>query len=816
MTKNVYHILPLFSLTMLAACGGKAVVETENQRPGAPEVRIGPNDPKTSDDLVAVIVTDAPDPDGDTVTYTYRWFQNGLPRTELGTDTVPAAETSRGDAWEVRVTPNDGASDGPDASAKTTILNTAPTVSVSITPGSPDTDADLTAVVTVEDADGDTTSLSYAWTRDGAPTDVNEPVVEADQTAHGEVWSVRVTATDDTDAGEPADAQVEITNAAPEVLAVDLTPATPSASDDIVATPHAYDLDGDALTYTYTWYVDGAAVASGSSDVLESGSFSKHQRISVEVVPDDGASLGESFTSSDVEVVNSAPTATYADITPATAYEASTLTCSPVGFSDADGDPEGWTYEWVINGRTAGTDATIDGSAFNRDEEVWCLATAYDGEEAGSQVYAGPLVIQNTAPVLASAELSTLAPTASDTLTVNLGAASDADGDTVSYSYQWYVNGAVVSTSSTLTPSRFDAGDTIIVAVRPYDGTDYGAAVTSSTATALNTAPVIRSVSLSPVTVYTDDTITASVSASDADGDTLTYRYTWYVDGVAHSGGSTLRGTAYFDKGQEVYVTVYADDGTDTSADSSSSVVTVQDKPPSTPVVAISPNPPSYGDDLTCDVVTAAVDADGDSVAYTFSWTLDGAAYTDAIDGTTSSTVLSTDVAQNDLWACTVQAEAGGETSTATDAMRVIYTEACDGVDNDGDGSIDEGGVCPCSTYNYGGHAYMICSTATSYTATESYCATYGYHTIKLETSTEESYIASKTTNQYWIGLEEGTTADSFRWYDGSSATYTHWDTSYSQPDAGAGESCVQVRSTGWHDVVCYSTAYTIACESDG
>lgn len=315
-TNRILTLLPLFSLTVLAACDGKAVVETENHPPSTPEVRIGPNEPATGDDLVAVIVTESQDPEGDAVTYRYDWLQDGLPRTDLTTDTVPAAETTRGEVWEVKVTPNDGEADGTGASARITIGNTAPTVEVAIDPASPTAEDDLSAAATVDDADGGDITVSYAWTRDGAATDEIASTVSASAIRHGEVWEVAVTATDDAGEATTARASVTIGNSAPEVLAVELTPYAPTAADDIVATPHAHDTDGDDLSYTYTWYVDGNEVQTGPSDTLAAGNFAKHQRVSVEVVPFDGAASGSAFASADVEVINSAPVAVSAEISP--------------------------------------------------------------------------------------------------------------------------------------------------------------------------------------------------------------------------------------------------------------------------------------------------------------------------------------------------------------------------------------------------------------------------------------------------------------------------------------------------------------------
>ena len=65
-----------------------------------------------------------------------------------------------------------------------------------------------------------------------------------------------------------------------------------------------------------------------------------------------------------------------------------------------------------------------------------------------------------------------------------------------------------MGTSATLS-SGYESGDVVTCTVTPSDGTDSGTALSDSV-TVGNTAPEITEVTLSPSTVYTDDTITAS------------------------------------------------------------------------------------------------------------------------------------------------------------------------------------------------------------------------------------------------------------------------------------------------------------------
>lgn len=678
-------LLPLV-LVLLQACAA----ETEkNTAPSAPTVSIGPVSPRTGDDLVAVVRTESADDQGDAVTYSYAWLQDGVPRADLTADRVPASETTKGELWEVTVTPDDGELTGNAATASATIVNTPPEVTLAFSPTAPTSDEDLIAVPTATDADGDAVIVSYSWTLDGGPDDTVTDTITADRTARGQRWGVTVTPADEEEPGTPVTTEVEIANSAPVMLSAVLTPSGPFVTDGVVAAVESSDADGDPVAYTYTWFVDGSEVQSGESDTLSSGSFAKHQLVNVEVVPNDGFDDGGAMASADAEVLNSVPTVSSASIDPATAFEASTLTCVPAGFADADGDTLAWTYGWSVNDVDVSSASTLDGTAFAKGDAVVCTAMPFDDEESGEPVASAALVVSNSAPVLVSADLSTYAPTENDTITVTLGAATDADGDSISYGYEWYVDGSLVTTSTELPSDKFGKGDSIYVVVTPWDGFDSGSPVASAVATAANTPPTLSSVTLSPTNVYTDDTLTATVSASDLDGDTVSLSYAWTVDGAAIAAtGSTLAGT-WFEKDETVVVTVTPDDGTDTGASASSTSVTILNSPPTAPTIGITPSSPEAGvDELRCEITSAATDADGDSVSYTASWTVGGAAYTagggtvsggeyagwEGADTTSFSgdTVPVVDLRFGQVWECTVSANDGTDWGDdATDSVEV-------------------------------------------------------------------------------------------------------------------------------------------------
>jgi len=94
-------------------------IETNNSPPYQPEVSYTPNTvTSVNDDLIITIIGPTPaDPDGDSVTYTYRWYvdvgqgyfvdDTFAGKSEHTGNTVPSSETAFGERWRVTITPTD-------------------------------------------------------------------------------------------------------------------------------------------------------------------------------------------------------------------------------------------------------------------------------------------------------------------------------------------------------------------------------------------------------------------------------------------------------------------------------------------------------------------------------------------------------------------------------------------------------------------------------------------------------------------------------------------------------------------------------------
>ena len=213
-----------------------------------------------------------------------------------------------------------------------------------------------------------------------------------------------------------------------------------------------------------------------------------------------------------------------------------------------------------------------------------------------------------------------------------------------------------------------------------------------------------------------------------------------------------------------------------------------------------------YDDD--CD---GLVDDDDVAVGGTSTW------YQDLdLDGYGDSTVTTA--------ACD---EPSGYTNDATDCddgdpdINPGASEACNGVDDDCDSSIDEGSVCPCTVVENSGHAYMFCTTLTPWTTAQAACWSYDYHMLTIDSATEDAWVNTQADSysieKWWFGFNDRATEGSWVWEDGSAVSYTDWHASEPN-DSGGNEDCAQLNryhpDNYWNDEPCTS-AFRYICEAD-
>ncbi len=140
----------------------------------------------------------------------------------------------------------------------------------------------------------------------------------------------------------------------------------------------------------------------------------------------------------------------------------------------------------------------------------------------GKETSSAPVGTRNSPPTVTAVSIDPELPRRNSTLKARVEA-SDPDGDTIAFSYQWMKNGdeLIGETFETLKDATLKKGDKIILRVTPYDRVSIGQEVASQEFTILNSAPIITS---SPQAQKLKSTVYRyQVVAKDPDGDPMSF-----------------------------------------------------------------------------------------------------------------------------------------------------------------------------------------------------------------------------------------------------------------------------------------------------
>jgi hypothetical protein len=216
-----------------------------NAPPRAVNLYIVPPQPWNSDslDCVYTFVDDIGDRESNFTQI--HWFQQLAGGTYaevvslINQRSVPSDLTVPGDLWKFTVRPHDGYEYSTVAyeSAPVLIRNRPPVATaLAITPGSPKTNDNLTAIFAVSDPDGDPVVVTINWYRNGEeqPDLKNATVIPASVTSLDDVWYFTILPTDGYDNGPLAiSSPVTIANTAPQITSMMIDGQTfPQAVND--------------------------------------------------------------------------------------------------------------------------------------------------------------------------------------------------------------------------------------------------------------------------------------------------------------------------------------------------------------------------------------------------------------------------------------------------------------------------------------------------------------------------------------------------------------------------------------------------------
>ncbi|MFT7518622.1 MAG: hypothetical protein ACI9MC_000754, partial [Kiritimatiellia bacterium] len=380
-----------------------------------------------------------------------------------------------------------------------------------------------------------------------------------------------------------------------------LSPESPKTTETLAVqlTTPAEDAERQ-ISHDIAWYVDGAEMTDFAHMAeIAPEHTAKGQEWRVVVTPkDDKDRYGDSVEAT-VVIVNTAPIAAV-EIAPRSPLTTDDLVAS-ASATDADNEQTTYRYRWLKNGaETEHKDSTLSADLTGKDD-VWSVHVwAHDGDEEGERAEA-QVSVDNAKPVASGVVLSPR-EAYEDTIFHVEAVGTDDDGDTLTWSYAWFVDSSPVpdADSASLTGASFQKGQTVRVEATPNDGVIDGYSAMSEGVLILNSPPTATGAALTPEPAYESTTLTcAGTGFHDADGDTAQWSYSWRVNRVDLKVSDTTVDGAYFSRGDSVRCIATPFDGEDEGAPQTSDDVIIRNTAPTLASATITPTSPKEGDVLT-------------------------------------------------------------------------------------------------------------------------------------------------------------------------------------------------------------------------
>lgn len=385
---------------------------------------------------------------------------------------------------------------------------------------------------------------------------------------------------------------------APTSVAV--TPASPTSDQNLtVAASGSVDPEGLTVTYDYKWEksidAGGTWTPGPTGATLSASATTRGEMWRAQARAGDGTNFSDWVISNNtVTIGNAPPVVTAVHIRPGSPTAATTQL---EGVLDTANDPDGdtltfrWQWETSPDGTTWSAGPLgrfVANDLLSRGDHWRVKCRAYDGMAMSDWLTSAEVIIGNAPPSAPTwASIRPANPNTTNDLTASAGGASDPDGDTVTYRYQWYSSpdGGTWTrtpfTGRTLSAANTTLGQHWKVGVRASDGEKTSALFYSAEVIIGNAPPSKPTlVTISPTNPTDNNNLVATASGSvDPEGSTVTYKYRWYssTDGstwIAGPSGRTLSSLSTT-IGEQWKCGVRASDGTATSALTFSAPVTI-------------------------------------------------------------------------------------------------------------------------------------------------------------------------------------------------------------------------------------------------
>ena len=676
-----------FGLVTLLACGEEEK-ETTDSPPELISLEIQSSRPALTNSLLRCVAR-AADADGDLITLTYQWLnQNdevlGRERDlHLDSSIVQPEDILR---CELQITANEKSVTG---TAEIQIDNSAPVIELfTVSPEAVYVDSLIEIELAVSDLDGEEPSIRYAWYNNNVELEEDGAslALDAENFSDGDVIKIRAEASDDYGGIASEMMEIEIGNTAPILAGVELSPNPLYSYQEITCSPtEVFDLEGDEVFFAYQWFINQELQLETSSQLLSP--LAVNDDILCVVTPNDSKQEGDAVSAT-ITVENSIPVIDAFSITPVEAYTDSELSCLAAA-SDLDQEELNISYQWTTAAGTILSNNSIlselsSSLGLGVNDEVSCTVTVRD-PNGGVVTDSLSTIILNTNPIVQAASIISGTATTSSVLTCS-AAFTDIDDGILIPAYEWSKSdGTILGSTSSYTIDSLDTDpeDELFCSASVTDSN--GAFIESVASIVIeNTEPTITAVDITENSMYTNDTIVATVALEDLDGDQqLEVNYVWHVIDSSEEGeertintgaDNTLFGGApehHFGKEDQVFVVVTPHDGVSEGDSAVSSSVNILNSIPTTPNINIigSTNaiPLAEEDDLHCQIDVVSTDEDPeDSVTYDYIWTDPAGNIVSQVNSADSENILwAAQPTSYGTWSCEVSASDGDDSSSS-------------------------------------------------------------------------------------------------------------------------------------------------------
>lgn len=377
--------------------------------------------------------------------------------------------------------------------------------------------------------------------------------------------------------------------------ATNLVPVANAGGTQSVAKNATVTLDGRSSSdsggsiASYAWTVTRPDTTSfaltGSQPTFTAAQVGTYN-VSLVVTDNLGATSSPATTT--VTVTNTAPTAL------PSVSASSTRAPATVNLQGSGTDPNGDTitaYSWTVVAQPLGSAISLSPSTSAQNPSfsavksgTYTLGLRVSDGSTLSAVAQTSISLDNTAPTASAGPTQNV--TAPTTVNLSGATASDANGDALTYA--WVFKGAngrpagsaaTISNATSLTGASFNAdkSGTYTLTLTVTDTVGGGTAASDITINAANTPPVVSAGTSRTVTV--NQPVTLGGTATDANGDSMTYSWAVARPGggsVVLSNGSTLAPSFTPDVTGAYSVTLTANDGQGGSTTSAAITITAQ------------------------------------------------------------------------------------------------------------------------------------------------------------------------------------------------------------------------------------------------